>query len=272
MHEEFINIPVMSSKLPFSIYLAGTSYCDKNYRVYRPNSPTSCFEYILSGKGTLKTQGKTFYPQKGDSYVCFPGDTHEYFSDPDDPWVKIWFNGSGPLVNTLAEVYGIRNQTIFHCSTEKYIRTIHAILRDKNLSPQQMSQKASITFHQLIQYLSNSMDNTQPHCDEAIILKNYIDNHLCTNITIDELCQLIHKSPSQTIRIFKNNYKKTPYDYHLNNKLRKAASLLKLTTLSVKEIAFSLGFCDEHYFAGIFKQKKGVTPTEYRIHYIQNLK
>lgn len=272
MREEFIDIPKMSSKLPFFIHFAGISYCDKSYHIYRPNSPTSCFEYILSGKGTLKTQGKTYYPQKGDTYVCYPGDTQEYYSDPDDPWVKIWFNGRGSLINSLAESYGIRNHSVFHCSGEKYIRNIHSVLQNKELSPLQMSQETSIILHQLIQFLSNNIDNARSHSDEAIVLRNYIDTHLCTNITIDELCRLIHKSPAQTIRIFKNNYNKTPYDYHLGNKLRKATSLLELTTLSVKEISFFLGFCDEHYFSGIFKQKQGITPTEYRIRYIQNQK
>jgi len=32
----------------------------------------------------------------------------------------------------------------------------------------------------------------------------------------------------------------------------------------VKEIAYDLGFSDEHYFSRVFKKAKGISPTEYR--------
>lgn len=264
MKEDYIDIPLIDSKSPFSVYFAGFSYCDKSYRIYRPNSQVACVEYILSGKGTLITQGKIFYPKKGDTYICYPDDTHEYYSDADEPWIKIWFNAKGPLINQLAEAYGIRNRSVFSCNSEDYIKNIHSILQNKFLTPQQMSEKTAIIFHRLVQFLSSNTDSKQPYTDEAIILKNYIDNHLCSSISINKLCSLIYKSPTQTIRIFKKNYNITPYDYHINNKLRKAISLLEVTNLSIKEISFYLGFCDEHYFSNLFKQKKGMTPSEYR--------
>lgn len=33
----------------------------------------------------------------------------------------------------------------------------------------------------------------------------------------------------------------------------------------VKEVAYRLQFSDEHYFANIFRQKKGLPPGKYRI-------
>jgi AraC family transcriptional regulator len=39
---------------------------------------------------------------------------------------------------------------------------------------------------------------------------------------------------------------------------------LLLDTLSIKEIAMRLGFDYEHYFSRLFKQIKGMSPTDYR--------
>ena len=75
---------------------------------------------------------------------------------------------------------------------------------------------------------------------------------------------MVFLSESQIIRIFKKDLSVSPYEYILDQKLAQARLLLRSTGLMVKEIAFQLGFCDEHYFSSLFKQKTGKTPTAYR--------
>ena len=43
-----------------------------------------------------------------------------------------------------------------------------------------------------------------------------------------------------------------------------AKYLLSSTTLSVKEIAYELGFEDANYFISFFKKEQQTTPTQYR--------
>jgi len=40
--------------------------------------------------------------------------------------------------------------------------------------------------------------------------------------------------------------------------------MLANSTLSIKEISFSLGFCSIYYFSKLFKEKIGMTPGGYR--------
>jgi AraC family transcriptional activator of pobA len=46
--------------------------------------------------------------------------------------------------------------------------------------------------------------------------------------------------------------------------LLEAKRLLQSTDLSIKEIAFELGFVDHAYFSNFFKSQTSVTPTEFR--------
>ena len=71
-------------------------------------------------------------------------------------------------------------------------------------------------------------------------------------------------SVSQLGRIFKAEYGMTVYAYILKRKIETAENLLRNTSLSVKEIADTLSFTDEHYFSNIFKKKTCMTPCEYR--------
>jgi two-component system response regulator YesN len=47
-------------------------------------------------------------------------------------------------------------------------------------------------------------------------------------------------------------------------RIKKAKELLANTSLKVYEIAYEVGFNDQHYFSSVFKKIVGLSPTEYR--------
>ncbi len=270
MKEEFLDVPVFNKNSPYEVCLAGTSYCDGTYHINRPNPEGFCvLEYIISGKGTVKVKGKTYRALAGDTYLLIPDEAHEYYSDEDDPWVKIWINASGKLVYDLIDAYSLGEKAVFRCNSLPYIRKIHDTLADKTLSVDEITEKCEIYFHSICQLLYKHNQHEKV-CPEAEMLKNYIDKNIGEALSVEKLASLIYKSRSQTIRIFKGQYGVTPYDYYMEKRIEKACTLLKNTTYSVKQVAFSLGFCDEHYFSGVFRNKTGKTPTEYRNFYNQN--
>ena len=113
MREEFINQPAFDSGLPFSIEIAGISYCDGSYRIVRNNSPVVCLEYVISGSGTVKTDGKTFYPSAGDTYMLHVGENQYYWSDKSNPWKKYWININGSNFKKLLDVFKLNKSHHF---------------------------------------------------------------------------------------------------------------------------------------------------------------
>ena len=95
-------------------------------------------------------------------------------------------------------------------------------------------------------------------------MKEYLRANAISKFKIKQLCEYISLSESQTIRIFKETYGITPYAYFLNHKIHLAKGMLINTSLSVKQIAYSLNFTDEYYFSNVFKQKTGMAPAKYR--------
>lgn len=85
--------------------------------------------------------------------------------------------------------------------------------------------------------------------------------------------RLIHKlglSRSTINRMVKKQLGMTPKEFCINMRLRKAIYLLEYTKNSIKEIAFSLGYCNPFYFSSDFKRVFGKSPTEYR-RYIETM-
>lgn len=264
MREDFMRFPPKPENAPFFIELAGVSYCDETYVIKRPHSYCTCIEYIIDGEGTVECDGKICHPQKGDIYLLPAGKDHYYFSDNINPWEKIWINVNGELVQKLLSVYNPKNTVLFeNAPGYEYFKKIHAVAADERILPYKKHSRAAIYFHELMQLLAEK-NKREDFPDEVRLLKEYIDTHPMENISLKELCDMAYLSESQVIRIFKKNIGKTPYEYMLDLKIENAKALLVGTKLMVKEIAYDLGFCDEHYFSYIFKKKTGRNPTQYR--------
>lgn len=266
MREEFITYPTPGEKLPFIIELAGISYCDGSYKIHRSNSKCMVTEYILSGEGTVSLDGKKYTAREGDIYLLPAGHNQLYYSDAKNPWVKIWFNARGPLIDELLNIYNPRNIAVFsQAGGKEFLTKIHDIGKDSSSCVKEKHDKSAIVFHQLLQYLhENFYARKDEYSEETKILKDYIANHITEDISLKDLSPLVYLSESQIIRIFKQDLGKTPYEYILELKIGQAKMLLRSTRLMIKEIAFRLGFCDEHYFSYLFKQKTGQTPSAYR--------
>lgn len=262
MREEIIT--VAAADVPFNIQMTGISYCDGGYRIRRGKSDIVCVEYIVSGSGSVICNGRRYYPKAGDMYMLPVGSEHIYYSDAEDPWVKIWFNASGELAERLPEMYSLGHRILFEGTDgSKYIKNIGKICANDEFTPYEMQKRCAAEFFALVGFLAENSGNDAKYSD-AKTVRNYIDRNITRPITLHELAELISKSTSQTIRCFKKEYGKTPYEYVLEEKIIRAKMLLKNTNMNVRNISEALSFGDEHYFSGLFRQKTGMTPTEFR--------
>jgi AraC family transcriptional regulator of arabinose operon len=98
--------------LPFCTEMVGVSYCDGSYRIRRERSPIYVFEYVERGEGRVRVDGREFIARAGDVYLLPRGSDHEYASSRANPWVKMWMNASGPLLDSLIPLYGL--DSVYH--------------------------------------------------------------------------------------------------------------------------------------------------------------
>lgn len=93
---------------------------------------------------------------------------------------------------------------------------------------------------------------------------NYIQEHLHTPLTLDELSREAGVSRSHLCRLFREETGESPGEYALRRKLEEACALLAGSRLSIGEITTVLGFASQSYFSSCFKKHYGVTPCAYR--------
>lgn len=95
-------------------------------------------------------------------------------------------------------------------------------------------------------------------------LKNYIELHFKTKHSASDYADLLNISPKALAKITKNHFNKTLTNLIAERIIIEAKRELYLTNKPVKEIAYELGYDDEHYFSRFFKTNAEVSPQLYR--------
>ncbi|NNK76337.1 MAG: helix-turn-helix domain-containing protein, partial [Maribacter sp.] len=94
--------------------------------------------------------------------------------------------------------------------------------------------------------------------------KQIHDNLDNNDFSVEQLAESLNLSRVQLYRKVKAMLGISVSDYINNFRLEKAKGLLENTSLSISEIAYSIGFSTPNYFSTAFKNKHGVSPMAHR--------
>ena len=252
----------VSENPPFLLTLSGITYPDPDYKVHRKCSDVYVAEYVTAGAGTVICNGESYRVEKGDAYILPAGSNHRYYPDKQDPWEKKWMNVSGALCERLTDVYSIGGTVHFPKTDIEYLFDELFDYLANHPADSETNGFAAVIFHRIVQRLAAGSE--KKHIGIAANIKSFIDGNIYGKINAELVAERFGFSVSQLGRLFKKEYGVTVYSYILGQKIDMAERLLKSSSLSLKEIAETLGFTDEHYFNNIFKKKRGITPGKAR--------
>jgi AraC-like DNA-binding protein len=98
----------------------------------------------------------------------------------------------------------------------------------------------------------------------------YMRQNLDKKIDMDALAEQVFLSHSGLIWKFKQELNTTPSGYLILLRLRYAKQLLLNYPYSVSEISEMCGYSNPYYFTNAFHRYSGMSPTEFRRHYLKD--
>lgn len=98
----------------------------------------------------------------------------------------------------------------------------------------------------------------------AAELKNYMDNNLEKDMTVESIACVAGLSRGYASSIFKKQYGISINQYLLNARMTKAKELLAQPLLKIRDIAAMVGFYNNAHFSAVFKREVGIPPRDYR--------
>ena len=98
---------------------------------------------------------------------------------------------------------------------------------------------------------------------QAELVTTYIQGHLCSNVTINDLCGLVAMSPTVFNGRFRATFRLTPHQYVVEERVKQARLLLQ-SDMPLTEVAYACGFADQSHLSRTFKRLVGISPASYR--------
>ncbi|MEL6161073.1 MAG: response regulator [Cyanobacteria bacterium J06627_32] len=92
----------------------------------------------------------------------------------------------------------------------------------------------------------------------------YIQTHLGENITLEAIASELEMSQYYFCRWFKQSVGISPYQYVLQQRVKRAQVLLQRQELSPAEVALDCGFNSQSHLIHHFKKQVGMTPKQYQ--------
>lgn len=116
----------------------------------------------------------------------------------------------------------------------------------------------------MLQLATQTEDTPKTDLDFPHAVEEYIRLHYTEHITSADICRHFSCSRSYMSTQYNATFGKGIRDTINDLRLADALALLKHFSLSVTEIALSVGFNDSNYFTALFQKKMGMSPLTYR--------
>ena len=103
------------------------------------------------------------------------------------------------------------------------------------------------------------------HSENEIIrqAQQYISSHIRQKLTVPSVARSVDVSPSYLTALFHKNLQISPGEYIRRIKLQESKQMIRENSMTFTEIAAALQYSTVHHFSRQFKEKFGITPTEY---------
>jgi AraC-like DNA-binding protein len=101
-------------------------------------------------------------------------------------------------------------------------------------------------------------------------VKDYIDSCFNEDVTLNDLSAIALMSPFHLLRQFKKNYKITPHQYIMKQRLEHSKKIILNTNNSLTDICFMIGFKDMSSYSRLFKRTYGLSPLQFRNYHQQD--
>lgn len=252
----------LAKSMYFYPICTGKYHCDKNYIVKRRNYDSFLLIYVLRGKGYVECPAERLAVKSGEFILIDCYKPHCYGSE--DGWDILWIHFDGPMARQFFNT--ISPTPVLH--SKEPDSTVRNMYRVFNAFHEHSKIEEPLLNKYLTNILTGFLISSGPRTSSSSAMmeeiRSYISDHPQMTLSLEELADRANLSPYYFLRLFKKEIGYTPHEYLIMVRINTAKFYLKTTSLSVKDIAYSIGFSSESSFCTSFKKAVGCTPNEYR--------
>ena len=222
--------------------------------------------YVDQGSLHSVADGQDLLLKQGDMVVYMPGQWHMQYADIGvaPRFITISFDAEGldyrSLSNKLIKV------------PQKAIDLLQTMLREQEEQEHHAEDMILALLTQLLVVMLRAdatdaplRSNQSLNHENAIIRKaqQYISDNVRKRLSVPLVAQNADISPSYLTTLFQKHLQISPGEYIRRIKLQESKQMIREGNLNFTQIAQTLHYSTIHHFSRQFKEKFGVTPSEY---------
>jgi AraC-like DNA-binding protein len=257
-----------ASQKSLSILCGGYEKCAGDFELDRNHFPFYTIELTVGGKGTFACGNQTHPLYYGKLTAYGPNTPHYFKADSVEPMEHIFIIFLGRDADTLFKQSDLYSKNSILVADPDFIASLmRHILKvgfDKSGNAEQIicCYLKAILLGQTD--ASPAIYSASPSMVSFNRCKSYLDHHFERIDSCAQLAQHCHLDIRYIARLFKRYKQIRPYEYLIQLKMNKAASLLLTTNFSVKQVAQITGIKDPYHFSRLFKKIFKKAPSQYR--------
>ena len=227
---------------------------------------------VIEGEGKLKTPKKEYNIFSGDCFLLRNQQRYVGHHNPENPLVVIhihfnFFDGEFPksLKDKIPSLYRrIKDFSFFEGILE---RILNLYQNNKIIEASKWLEAAlREIIRQQRQNKYTGLKLKQKSLIDEIAEKIKKNPDVYQNV--EDMTDNISYSKDHFLRLFKKYQGETPHEYLIKCRIASAKSLLLASSHNISRIAELLGYNDVYHFSKQFKNRTGVSPSEYRKDYL----
>ena len=230
--------------------------------------PMAELTYVDQGSLHSVADGQDLLLKQGDLVIYGPGQWHMQYSDIGvaPRFVTLSFAISGlelaPLMN--------RKFTV----PQSVVGILQNMLREQermddysgDIILSQLNMLLLLLLRETVTPRAGKLQTSNAiHSENEIIrqAQQYISSHIREKLSVPLVARQVDVSPSYLTALFHKNLQISPGEYIRRIKLQESKQMIRENNLNFTEIAAELQYSTVHHFSRQFKEKFGITPTEY---------
>lgn len=254
------------TKLPF--YLSGIGRTSPEFHIKRDNGLISHqFLFTVKGRGILLAENRRYTLEKNSLLYLPPGLPHEYYSECGE-WSTCWMVFRGYMLTDIMKNMGFEHEMVAANADLTAFENLYnrlSVLAADNLHS---SRKCSLLIYNAVLLAEDIFNGKSPADNTGSLVVDkaveYINEHCCSDISLNELSDLSGVSPQYFGRLFKEHVNMRPMEYIARIKVSKAKIMLLDSDMPVARISERLGYASPTYFGIVFRKYTGISPSEFR--------
>jgi AraC family transcriptional regulator, arabinose operon regulatory protein len=240
-----------------------------DYAVWRPKGTGDfLLIYTVAGHGRFASaDGQAFESDPGDLVLVRPKAHNDYTTPRGGRWDLLWtqFTPRGDWSDLLdwPSVWPGVDRLTGGDDILPLMRRLHAAATGPDPLRERMAMNALEAVLLACDRL-NPLRHDRQSDPRLLAVLEHVARKLDEPMTVDSLADVAGMSASWLAHLFQAELGVSLMHYVETRRIERASQLLRVTPLTVKQIAHQVGFANQFYFSLRFKKATGLSPTAYR--------